>query len=290
MSDVKSVVYTDILNLAGAFVALDISVQSTGYVCKGKDGTYTYGTYKIKATEDIARRKEFADFLVSLLETVDYDYVVIEDVIMGNNFDTTKILMQLNVIVEDLMVYGRLRYAPVYRQNNKHWKSVLERISGYNAKVKGLTDKARVCESLQLLGFIPPQGTPQDVYDAMGIAVAQIAETNIIMPQQMKAVTTEHVDLCKGYKITQCNDEESLMKLAEKTLQRCQRFRNVVLVDSKTQSKTLKDAFRRIVLEHGDDNVFAIVYDVDKIGSLLLTKHIDVTICDEYVYFLARLR
>lgn len=290
MTDVKTATFADILNLTGSFVAFDISVQSTGYVLKKKDGTYVYGTYKIKATEDVERRKEFADFLVDLLQNVDYDYIVIEDVIMGNNFVTTKILMQLNVIVEDLMVYARIKHAPVYRQNNKHWKTVLEQLAGYSTNIKGLTDKERICASLELLNFKPPVGTPQDVYDAMGIALAQIAETSVKMPQVTKVAVSVHNDLCTGYKIIQCKDRNSLMELARQTLQRCKRFRNIVVVDSNSQSKTLKDAFRKVVAEQGDDNIFAVIYDIDKIGSLLLTKHIDVSICDDYVYFLARLR
>lgn len=291
MDNVKQATYEDVLNLSGPFVSLDISVQSTGYVHKKSDGSVVYGTYAIQAVTDIERRKEFANFLTHLLSDGDYEFVVIEDVILGNNFATTKILMQLNVIVEDLMEYGKVKKAQVYRQNNKHWKTELERIAGYNVVVKGVSDKERICEALRLLQFTPPVGTAQDVFDAMGIAVAQIMELygkNTV--EQAKPIQKLHADLSVGYRITQYNNKKELLVAAEQTMRHCRKLRDVVYVDSDKLHGTLKDNFRKIVTERGDNNLFVVSYDIDEVGSLLLSRYIDVSVCGQYVYFLARLR
>ena len=116
--------YKEILSTSADFVALDISVRSTGWV-KYKNKQLSFGTYKLVAQEDRKRRQEFREFILQLFADDNFDFVAIEDVIFGNNFETTKSLMQLNIVVEDLMDFGKLATIPGYRIGNTVWKKQL---------------------------------------------------------------------------------------------------------------------------------------------------------------------
>lgn len=285
--------YTDILLKSGTFISLDISVKSTGYV-RYYNGKLDYGTYTIKAVTDVDRRREFADFLVWLIDGKQYDYIVLEDVIFGNNYKTTKILMQLNVIVEDLMTYKKISPMPVIRINNLTWKKVLSDIAGTKEhNVKGGEDKERVRTALKALN-LDLGNVPQDIYDAFGIAIAYIYEhyfkDSILLTQQ--ASRKLHTDLLHCYVIKQCKNTEELQVISEKKYRHKKQKQDVEIVtlDSTVNNKPLLQAFKEAVTENGDQHIFRIIYDVNRVGSLLLTKYVDMELCEDKLYICAYLR
>lgn len=163
--------YLDILKQSFDFISLDISVHSTGWV-RYKEGKLDYGTFSIQSEDDLGRRKEFKAFVKGLFGIDYYPIVYIEDVIMGTNFKTTKALIQLNSIVDDLAADGILHIDSINRVDNNHWKKYLRELAGYKPAVKKEDHKIMIINCLGILGF--NENVPQDIYDSLGMALAII--------------------------------------------------------------------------------------------------------------------
>jgi hypothetical protein len=273
-----SVTYIDLIKQVNSFISLDISVNSTGYV-KYKDNKLIIGHYKIQSKEDKARRYEFAQFLKWLVADTVYDFIVIEDVIFGNNYKTTKILMQLNVVVEDLMYYNQIAQMPVYRQGNMQWKKTLMQLANkkHGLILKDTDDKEKIRMCLKELDFAVEKYI-QDECDAMGIVLAQISiMKNNIGEQTQEKVKHIHTDLLVGYKLQQCETAEDLQQQVKQLQQRKRKQIEIKQINGDDTTKTLVSRFKEEVEENGDNYIFAISYPLYKIGALLLTKNFDVT-------------
>ena len=70
-----------------------------------------------------------------------FPVVFVEDVIAGTNFKTTKGLIQLNTIVDDLKEYGLVSVGEIKRIDNKVWKKYLKMASNYKSDIKKEEDK-----------------------------------------------------------------------------------------------------------------------------------------------------
>ena len=116
--ELKKLEYTDFLKLEPTFLSLDISVRSTGWV-KSLNGEVTWGTLTLKSEDELGRRKEFREFLIEILGKDYYPVIFIEDVIAGTNFKTTKGLIQLNSIIDDLKEYNLVSVGEIKRIDNK---------------------------------------------------------------------------------------------------------------------------------------------------------------------------
>lgn len=285
-AEYQKLTYMSLLRNAEPFLSLDISVVSTGYVLwNGKE--LQYGAFKITETDSRKRRMQFADFLTDLLRGTNIKYAVIEDVIGGCNFKTTRILTELNIMLEMLIDFGRVPDFPVYRKDNKVWKKELNALNQDEKGIRGENDKEVIRNVLYSLDFRPV--APQDVYDAMGIALAYIYSKTVVKSEntveKIKALKT---DLSKGYKKTQYKTREEMLEAAERSLKRTKKFKGVVeIVYDNGQYSNLLKQFKAVVEEKGDDYIFCICTPLNKIGNIFVTANFDLS--DDYVYFTAKL-
>ena len=76
MIEFKKLDYTDFLKYEPTFLSLDISVRSTGWV-KSVNGEVTWGTKTLEAEDELGRRKEFREFLISMLGDIHFPVVFV---------------------------------------------------------------------------------------------------------------------------------------------------------------------------------------------------------------------
>lgn len=284
LSQVQRLTYDVLLRGVSSFLSLDISVNSTGWVCK-YDNTVKWGIYHLMEKDNRARRKEFAKFLIDLIGERQFDFVVIEDVIAGCNFKTTRSLTELNTIIEDIMDYGKVPQSPVYRKDNKEWKRELKELSQDKVGIKGSDDKETIRFCLRSLGF-DPDDSPQDVYDAMGIALAYISNKDNVTNGQGKGKMRKlHEDLAKNYKITQYASQEEMQEAALKKQSRLKVKKEIQAIEYNPDFRNLLVQFKKLVEIEGDDKIFCIHTPLNKIGSMFVTKGFDLSQDD--VYFIA---
>lgn len=276
--------YDSLLNMVGDFVSLDISVQSTGWVHK-RSGIVTMGTYKLKTSSNRERRYEFGEFLKGLLGDTPYDFIVIEDVIEGCNFETTRILTELNIVVEDIMHFGLIPETKVYRMSNMVWKKDLRYLCGAE-KIIGVNDKEKIRFMLSQMNF--NTDVKQDICDAMGLTLAWIYEHKLSTPTIVQKKAKElHTSLERGYKLMQYHNLETLQAATASMQKKAKKDMQIIQIKGlEPDSELLKDIFKDTVLEYGEDCIFEIQYNINRIGSILITKGFDVK--EDVVYFTAR--
>ena len=267
--ELEKINYIDILNLGGSFLSLDISKCSLGW-CMWYESSLKYGTKEFQGKSVTELKYEFRDFLINLVGDKELDCVYVEDTIMGNNYKTTKVLISLNTVPDDLMYEGKLKVGKLCRLGNTQWKKYLKVLTGYTPLIAGLDVKEQVQNMIAILGFC--ENVKQDVYDALGIALGEIARKHILNVNSMHKLKT---DILKGYEIYQFDNEEEKANKIKSLLSRRKWLNNVVEIKDSDIERDLRYTFKKKVELNGDSNVFDIDISTKSVGSLLIKKHID---------------
>lgn len=273
MIEFKKLEYTDFLKKEPTFLSLDISVSSTGWV-KSVDGEITWGTYTLKSQDELGRMLEFRKFLLSMLSDREYPVVFVEDVIAGTNFKTTKGLIQLNMIVDELNALGDIKVGTVKRIDNKKWKKYLKDASNYDGDIKKEEDKALIRHCMNEIGF--NLDVKQDIYDAMGMAIAVIYRDNVL-GEAPKIETVLKKDLKRGYTIKQFELKD---KKFEKSLQNIKEKykREVEELDWSEEARDVLYLFKqKITRDNIDNKIYVIKVNTMKLGILALNKKLNVS-------------
>lgn len=254
--------YKEILCTCGNFMSFDISVHSTGW-CKCVDGVFTYGSFGLQFKDDLSRRMEFRRKALELLGDSTYDFVAIEDVILGCNFETTKALIQLNTIIDDLNYLGDIHVKQIYRIANTVWKKRLREVSGVNHAYVGDV-KQNIRDCLNAMGFC--DDVVQDIYDSIGIAIG--------------AVCHEPNKSMKAKKLKTKLDSYVLHRFSFEKLDELKFTLNVPVVSISAYDTKCKDIFklfRQTVEEYGDENIFVIEAPLEKFGVLALSGKVPLS-------------
>lgn len=269
---IDSLNYHDFLKLEPTFVSLDISVRSTGWV-KSINGNVEYGTYTIKSVDETERRKEFRTFLIDLIGKERIPVVFVEDVIAGTNFLTTKGLIQLNTIIDDLKEYEILDIGKIKRIDNKKWKKYLKAACNYDGDIKKEEDKQLIKNCLNEIDF--KENVKQDIYDAIGIAVAVIYRDNILK-EEPKINTVLKKDLKSGYSIKQFLEKDKKFdKYLENVIKKYNR--EVEEIDWSLEVRDVLYLFKqKISNDKVDNKIYIITVNNMKLGILALTKKLNV--------------
>lgn len=270
--ELKKLEYTDFLKLEPTFLSLDISVRSTGWV-KSLNGEVTWGTLTLKSEDELGRRKEFREFLIEILGKDYYPVIFIEDVIAGTNFKTTKGLIQLNSIIDDLKEYNLVSVGEIKRIDNKVWKKYLKKACNYDGDIKKEEDKQLIKNCMNEIGF--SFNVKQDIYDAMGMAIALIYRDNILKDKP-KSKTVLKKDLRHGFLIKQyLNKDKKFDKSLENIIKKYNR--NVEELDWSLEAHDILYLFKQKISKDGiDDKIYVIKVNNMKLGVLALTKKLNV--------------
>ena len=277
--EINKITYLDYLKLEPTFLSLDISVRSTGWVlCL--NGEVKYGTYSIESQDELGRRREFREFLIDLIGKNHIPVVIVEDVIAGTNFKTTKGLIQLNSIIDDLNEYNLVSVGEIKRIDNKKWKKYLKSASNYDGDIKKEEDKILIKNCMIELGF--SESVKQDIYDAMGMAVAVIYRDKFLN-EVSKTDTVLKKDLKRGYTIKQF---EVLDKKSDKYLEKLKEKynRDIENIDWSMESRDILYLFKqKINRDDYDNNIYIIKVNSMKLGVLALTKKLNTDIPISYL-------
>lgn len=277
--EINKITYLDYLKLEPTFLSLDISVRSTGWVlCL--NGEVKYGTYSIESQDELGRRREFREFLIDLIGKNYIPVVIVEDVIAGTNFKTTKGLIQLNSIIDDLNEYNLVSVGEIKRIDNKKWKKYLKSASNYDGDIKKEEDKILIKNCMIELGF--SESVKQDIYDAMGMAVAVIYRDKFLN-EVSKTDTVLKKDLKRGYTIKQF---DVLDKKSDKYLEKLKEKynRDIENIDWSMESRDILYLFKqKINRDDYDSNIYIIKVNSMKLGVLALTKKLNTDIPISYL-------
>lgn len=269
--NIRAVNYQDFLRLESTFLSLDISIRSTGWV-KSVDGVISWGTKALESQDELGRRREFREFLLDIIGNTEFPAIYVEDVIAGTNFKTTKGLIQLNTIVDDLKEYGLVKVGRVVRVDNKKWKKYLKQACNYSSVIKSEDDKTMIQNCLRSVGF--SEDVKQDIYDAMGIALSMIYREKILKDAS-RTDNTLKKDIRKGYTIKQFSSKDKKFEGCIKRM--VEKYGRVIeCVDWVDCSKDVIHLFKQKIEKEQEDNMIYVLHVNNyKLGVLALTKKLD---------------
>lgn len=155
-ADISVPTVETILSQFKSGIGLDIAKNHTG-VCLWRDGKvetlgfaiemeYEKDSYMAEAK----MRLEFKSKLEEILKGYDWEVCIIEDVYGGVNFDTTRKLLALNCVVDELMLEGRVTIGNLYRFKEAEWIKDLRSIVKLGTK---LNPKYECQKILEYLGY-----------------------------------------------------------------------------------------------------------------------------------------
>lgn len=266
--------YTDFTKRLGDFISLDISVNSTGWV-RSVDNALEWGTFKLETPtgDDLGRRQEFRHIVEKLSQGHSFNHLTVEDVIGGKNFQTNKILYQLNVIPDDMIYEGKLSIETLIREGNKQWKAGLKQASGYKSQVKGSRqDKLDTINALKCLGFEDNYKAKvrEDVYDALGLAVG-VSFNHYIKPKGQSSKL--RTDVSKVFKIEQFSNE------VDASLRAHDIGGYVHTLDLTSAPRDLRFNFKRYIeTQQNDTGIYVVEIPTTRIGVLALDREFDLDV------------
>lgn len=170
-ADISKPTVEGILSQFKSGIGLDIAKNHTG-VCLWRDGKvetlgfavemeYEAGSYLSEAK----MRMQFKNKIYEVLKGYDWEVCIIEDVYGGVNFDTTRKLLALNCVVDELMLEGKVSIGNLYRFKESEWIKDLRTIVKLGSK---LNPKFECQSILDYLGFelVRRNKTERDAYKA----------------------------------------------------------------------------------------------------------------------------
>lgn len=170
--------FENIIPKEGCFLGLDISEESTGVclIINGNRRAYNislsdeWKSLENDCFREAKIRKVLAKKLMSLVGRLNFSKVFIEDVYVGENPKTIRLLYALNTVIDDLILEGYIKCDEFRRIQNRMWKSWLWTLDS-SGDFKGFNDKVKIQECLKMVGVEETGKGFQDRLDATGMIV-----------------------------------------------------------------------------------------------------------------------
>lgn len=192
-SQISKPTVLSILGTIPSGIGLDIAKNHTGIVVWDGKSVETYG-FSIQEYDkqdyfaEYKMRREFKDRLARVVTGKQFAYCIVEDVYMGENFDTVRKLLALNTVMDELIFDGVCGVGNFVRWTESKWLSNLRRLYKPHGKLKS---KVETQEILRYLGFdflLQHEGDSpagklgiyyEDICDAMGMLLGVVAQLSM---------------------------------------------------------------------------------------------------------------
>lgn len=141
------------LSVLGSGLGLDIAKNHSG-VCIYKDGQVTQVGFELAKYDnsdghgDYRMRLDLKNKLKNIIGGMEFDYIIVEDVFGGENYDTVRKLIVLQTVIDELIFEGAVKCKYFYRWLKTKWFKYFKE---YFPSRKGLKSKIATQEILDYL-------------------------------------------------------------------------------------------------------------------------------------------
>lgn len=157
----------------GLYLGLDVSAESTGISIIENSSRFSAniivdsdnckGVHK-----EVLMRRALKSDLRELIKGKDFDAILIEDVYIGENAQTVRLLYALNTAIDEMILDEECSCKEFLRVSNKTWKSWLSKVDT-EGLAKGYNDKEQIQIYMDILGITEEGEGFQDRLDAGGM-------------------------------------------------------------------------------------------------------------------------
>lgn len=154
-SNIETPKVEDILSSFKSGIGLDISKNHTG-VAIWKDGKLETLGFAVDMEYDKSSylaearmRHEFKQKLYEILKGETWEVCIIEDVYGGTNFDTTRKLLALNCVIDELVLEDKVHIEYLYRFKEAEWLKDLRKIANIGNRLNPKYECQKILEYLK---------------------------------------------------------------------------------------------------------------------------------------------
>lgn len=194
--------YIEILKNAKSGVGLDISVVSTG-VTIWYNGELEHYIISVEGIEgEYERREALKNYLIELLSGRDFEFVCVEDAYGGENFRTTRDLLSLNTVIDEIIAEGSIGCGKLCREPNTSWKAVLREYGKLGGKPK---DKIEIqwmlknldvnIEAFERFNTADKKDRDQDIMDSLALLLAVVSREKTGKGRKLKKLGIKNMNM-----------------------------------------------------------------------------------------------
>lgn len=165
-------------NCGLSFLSLDVSLSSTG-ITYLKHGDVEAGNISLSDVEEndfyeaVLRRELKNRILEKVGRGTYFDVIIVEDVFVGTNPKTARVLYALNSAIDELILDREIECSDFVRWQNGTWKKYLW-MYDVEGDTKYIKDKLRIEQVLFNLGITDFGEGYQDRLDSVGMVLAYL--------------------------------------------------------------------------------------------------------------------
>lgn len=195
----------DILKVLKSGIGLDVAKNHTGVVIWDGAKLERFGFSinldyaKSDPFAEYKMRREFKQKLSEIVNGKVFEHCIIEDVYGGENFDTTRKLLALNTVIDELIFDHVCFVDNFYRWNEPKWSKYLRQIYKQRGRLKSKLETQGVLDYLEDSFYLEHKDDTssvkkeiffEDICDATGmllsVASSKILEINVVETTSIK--------------------------------------------------------------------------------------------------------
>lgn len=260
----------DILGSFKSGIGLDISKNHTG-VALWRDGKLETLGFAIDMEYDknsylaeARMRQEFKQKLYDILKGQTWEVCIIEDVYGGTNFDTTRKLLALNCVIDELVLEDKICIDYLYRFKEAEWLKDLRKIANVGNKLNAKYECQKILEYLQfdfLLEHInDKKSVKMDIFfEDRCDATGQLLGLAMRLNSNDRAVKSSSVRL-KDLKMYFLEDEDDTFMLDDDIIRN-----NCIVCEDFPEGSDIEGCLLTLAEQHKKE-VVSILVDTSKLG------------------------
>ena len=211
-------------------IGLDVAKNHTGITIWNGESIETYG-FELEPYDtespfaEYKMRRDFKNKLKEVVNGRHFEYAIIEDVYGGENFDTTRKLLALNTVIDELIFERVCTVGKFVRWNEPKWLKACRTLYKQRGRLKSKLEVQGILEFLEWNFYLEHKDDKpakkkeiffEDICDScgmlLGLVAQEIIETNMIKSSSLKMsdikmVYIENIEDCMGIKDTRIRDE-----------------------------------------------------------------------------------
>lgn len=206
--------YIEILKLVKSALSLDISKTSTGVTIWENSKLSHYIISLDGVDDEYETRKLFKEYLAELTEGKSFELVCVEDVFGGVNYTTTRELLALNTVPDELISDGVFSCERLFREENTSWKSSLREYGKLGGSPKHKIEIQWMLKNLDIdIHSFDRFNTPdkndrfQDILDSIAMLLGVISREKLKKGVKLKKLGLKNMNVDWCYSLEEYENE-----------------------------------------------------------------------------------
>ena len=222
------------------------TIERYGFKLQDYDKTDPFAEYKM--------RRDFKNKLIPLLNGRYFDYCIVENVYGGDNFDTTRKLLALNTVIDELIFEGvcHVNVEHFYRWEASTWQAKLRKVYKQHGKLKSKIETQGILNYLEDSFYLEFKDSTnskkediffEDICDAtgmlLGVAAATVLDDTKVHSTKLRISNVKMLYLEKEDLVLKVRDKRIKSEIAKKVTLNLKQLEKSILEEVQKNPKNV---------------------------------------------------